>query len=347
MFNYVVRRIAYSIPVLILASLLVFIFVHETFDPLAKFRVSHDFTLLAREGLRAGVYQQPCRHFFTTDAQHLPVETCAKAPVMKQYWFWLSHFLRGQMGNSFTSNRAVSTQISDALFNTIQLIFWGVLVSAIVAVLVGVYSAVRQYSVLDYTFTGLSFAGLSMPPFFFGLIAIDFFAFRMQHWFGMTSPPLYSIGFHGVHAGGFVASNIDYARHLVLPVLTLTVQIVAEWSRYQRSSMLDVMSSDYIRTAKAKGVPRRRVIFKHGLRNALIPLVTVMAIDIGALFGGLLVTETIFSIPGMGRLFVDALTNGDTNVLLPWLMVSAVFIVGFNLLADVLYGVLDPRVRLA
>jgi peptide/nickel transport system permease protein len=111
--------------------------------------------------------------------------------------------------------------------------------------------------------------------------------------------------------------------------------------------MLDVMSSDYIRTAKAKGLSSRKVIFKHALRNALIPLVTVMALDIGALFGGLIVTEQIFSIPGMGKLFVDSLTNGDTNVLLPWLMVTAVFIILFNLLADVLYGALDPRIRLA
>jgi peptide/nickel transport system permease protein len=150
-----------------------------------------------------------------------------------------------------------------------------------------------------------------------------------------------------VHGGGLFAGPFDYARHLALPVLTLTVQIIAEWSRYQRSSMLDVMSSDYIRTAKAKGLSRRKVIFKHGLRNALVPLVTVMAVDIGLLFGGLIVTEQIFSIPGMGKLFVDALTNGDTNVLLPWLMVTAVFVILFNLFADVLYGALDPRIRLA
>jgi peptide/nickel transport system permease protein len=140
---------------------------------------------------------------------------------------------------------------------------------------------------------------------------------------------------------------VDYLRHLTLPVLTLSVQLVAGWSRYQRSSMLDVMSSDYIRTAKAKGVTRRKVLLKHGLRNALIPLTTVMAIDIGALFGGLIITEHIFAWPGMGRLFFDALLAGDTNMVLPWLMVTAVFIIGFNLLADVLYGVLDPRIRLS
>jgi peptide/nickel transport system permease protein len=128
-------------------------------------------------------------------------------------------------------------------------------------------------------------------------------------------------------------------------VLVLSVQLVAGWSRYQRSSMLDVMSADYIRTARAKGVPRRKVVFKHALRNALIPLTTVMAIDVGALFGGLIVTEFIFAWPGMGQLFVQALLQGDTAIILPWMVVTATFIIGFNLLADVLYGVLDPRIR--
>ncbi|GAC1598348.1 MAG: ABC transporter permease [Acidimicrobiales bacterium] len=347
MLTFVVRRIALSIPILLLASALVFVFVHETTDPLAKFSQSRDLTLGAREGLRIGIYEKPCKSFMTAGSNPQPVLQCTKAPITKQYGFWLSHFVRGDMGQSFSSNRAVSSEIRDAFGNTLQLIVFAVFISAFLAVLIGVYSAVRQYSALDYTFTGLSFLGLSMPPFFFGLIAIDVGSFRLQHWLGMTRAPLYSIGLHGHHASGFIGGLNDYSRHLVLPVLTLTVQIIAAWSRYQRSAMLDVMSSDYIRTAKAKGLSRRRVIFKHGLRNALTPLVTVMAIDIGALFGGLIVTEQIFSIPGMGKLFVDALTNGDTQVLLPWLMVSAVFIIAFNLLADVLYGALDPRVRLA
>jgi ABC-type dipeptide/oligopeptide/nickel transport system permease component len=346
MLNFVIRRIAYSVPVLLLASLLVFLFIHATSNPLARYVQSPDLTLKAREGLRIGVYEHPCRSF-TVGSPPRQVLTCAKAPVLKQYWFWLSHFLQGKMGQSFVTNDAVSKDISRALGNTMQLIVWAVLVSAVLAVLVGVYSAVRQYSVLDYVFTGLSFVGLSMPPFWFGLMAIDFLSFRSQRWLGLHTAPVYSIGLHGPHGGGVFGGPLDYVRHLALPVATLTVQIIASWSRYERSSMLDVMSSDFIRTARAKGLSRRKVIFKHGLRNALIPLVTVMAIDIGALFGGLLITEQIFSIPGMGFLFVNALTNGDTQVLLPWLMVTATFVVLFNLLADVLYGVLDPRIRLA
>jgi peptide/nickel transport system permease protein len=125
------------------------------------------------------------------------------------------------------------------------------------------------------------------------------------------------------------------------------VQIVGSWSRYQRSAMLDVMGADFIRTARAKGVPRRQVIFKHVVRNALIPLVTVMAVDIGLLFGGLIITETIFSIPGMGRMFIQALLQGDVAVLEAWLIVVSVFVIAFNLLADVLYGLLDPRIRVS
>jgi peptide/nickel transport system permease protein len=346
MLTFVVRRVAYSIPVLLVASLLVFVFVHATSDPLARYSNSRDLTVKANEGLKQGIYEQPCRTF-TAGSPPTAAKTCTKAPVLKQYWYWLSHFVRGKMGNSFVSNRAVSSDLKSSFGNTFQLLIFGVLISGLLAVLIGVFSAVRQYSLPDYLFTGLSFVGLSMPPFWFGLIAIDIFANRLRTTLHTKSPPLYSLGLHGHHGPGFFAGFFDYGRHLALPVATLTVQIVASWSRYQRSSMLDVLSADYIRTATAKGLSRRKVILKHALRNALIPLVTVMAIDIGGLFGGLVVTEQIFSIHGMGLLFLNALTNGDTQVLLPWLMVTATIIVVFNLLADVLYGTLDPRIRLS
>jgi peptide/nickel transport system permease protein len=319
--TYVARRLLYSIPVILIASMLVFVFVRETTDPTARLRASRDKEAVVRERKRL----------------HLD------DPLPVQYGKWLKDFVTGKWGESSTTHRSVTESFRRAFFNTLQLITWGILISALIAIAIGVYSAVRQYSVLDHTFTGLSFIGLSMPPFWFGILAIDLLVAKPKDWFGLDKPLLYSIGLHSQGQSGI---NLDYARHLALPVATLCVQIIAEWSRYQRASMLDVLNADYVRTARAKGVRRRKVIFKHALRNALIPLITVMAIDIGLLFGGLIITEKIFSIPGMGQLFFTALDAGDVNVLLPWLVISAVFIVLFNLVADVLYGILDPRVRL-
>ncbi len=321
--TYISRRVLYSIPVILVASFLLLWSVRATFDPCAQFRTS--------QGGVASV--ERCR-----TSLHL------NDSVFTQYGRWLGNAVQGDFGESQQSHAEVSTTINRALWYTIQLIFWGILVSAVVSIALGIYSALRQYSVGDYVFTGLSFIGLAMPPFWFGLIAIQFLSVDLKDVLG-TDQAVF--GFVGLHTGDGTGFNLDYLRHLVLPVMTLTVQIIAEWSRFQRASMLDVMSADYIRTARAKGVPRRQVVIRHGLRNALIPLVTIMALDIGALFGGLIITEKIFSIPGMGRLFLDALLKGDVPVLEAWLVVTAVFIVAFNLLADVLYGVLDPRIRLS
>jgi len=337
--TFVVRRLAYSIPVLLIASAMVFGFTRATTDPLARLRQSKDAQrLVPAEEHRLGL-----------DRPLFPVAFHKDAPFVSfqgdtQYGRWVTSFVRGDWGQSFITRRQATSEIWDKLKNTVKLIFWGIIFSALVAIGVGVYSAARQYSALDYTFTGLSFVGLSMPVFWFALMAIQFLVAEPKTWFHIQGDPIfYSVGLHSVSNHSY----LDFARHAFLPVLTLSVQLVAGWSRYERSSMLDVMSSDYIRTAKAKGVSRRNVLLKHGLRNALIPLTTVMALDIGALFGGLIITETIFSWPGMGQLFFNSLLNGDTNILLPWLMVTAFFIIGFNLLADVLYGVLDPRIRLS
>jgi len=319
MLNFIARRVAYSVPVLLIASFLLFGFVRLTFDPTARLRQDRDPQAVQR-----------ARHELGIDK-----------PIVVQYKDWLSGFVRGDWGTSSTTRERVFPVIRRAMWNTLQLIIWGVLLSAVVSVAVGVFSAVRQYSLPDYLFTGLSFVGLAMPPFWFGLIAIQFLAVYPKDWFNLATTPLFFVGLHSSTATGIT----DYARHLVLPVLTLTVQIIASWSRYERASMLDALSADYVRTARAKGVPQRQVIFRHAFRNGLIPLVTVMALDIGVLFGGLVITEQIFSIPGMGRLFIDSLVSGDANVLVVWTVITATFIIAFNLLADVLYGVLDPRIR--
>ena len=307
---------------ILIASFLLFWAVRDIGDPCLRVRQSRDAGAAARCEEANGLNQS--------------------VPV--QYGKWLGNAVHGDFGESSRTHQPVADLLGPAMWNTLQLTFWGVLLSLILAVALGVYSAVKQYSMLDYTFTGLSFIGLAMPAFWFGLLAQQLLAVGLKERFGLSEPIFYIVGLHSVGESGF---NLDYLRHLTLPVLTLTVQGIASWSRFQRASMLDVLSADYIRTARAKGVPRRRVIWSHGVRNALIPLVTVVAIDIGVLFGGLIITESLFSIRGMGKLFIDSLGDGDVNVLTPWLVITAAFVVLFNLVADVLYGVLDPRVRLS
>jgi peptide/nickel transport system permease protein len=233
--------------------------------------------------------------------------------------------------------------IVSALWPTVQLILWGVLCAVIVAGFVSIYSAVKQYSWGDHALTALSYVGIALPAFWFGLVLIQLLAVEPRQRLGLEDPPLYFVGLHSPGMSGF---NLDYLRHLVLPVLTLTITLVASWSRFGRASMLDSVSSDYVRTARAKGVPRRRIIVRHAARNSLAPFITVVALDAALLFGGLIVTEQIYSIPGMGRLFLDSLTTGDAFVLMPWMFVVAVAVVVCNLIADVSYALLDPRVRL-
>jgi peptide/nickel transport system permease protein len=325
MLIFVVRRALLSIPVLLIATFLTFAAVRVTFDPTARYsNASNPNAANIRAELR--------EEFGLND------------PLVVQYKNWLVDAVQGDFGVSYRDREPVWDAVRPALGFTMQLIVWGILVAAVFAVGIGVYSAVRQYKPSDYLFTGLAFIGIAMPPFWFALLANQFFAIKMTEWLGLDEPLFYFVGLHSPGESGI---NLDYFKHLVLPVMTLTVQIIASWSRFQRAAMLEVLSSDYIRTARAKGVPRRKVIFKHALRNALIPVVTVMALDIGLLVGGLVVTEQIYSIPGMGRLFLDGLLNGDSPVVLAWLLIAAASVIVFNLIADVLYSWLDPRIRLS
>lgn len=324
MFTYVARRALYAIPVILLASFLTFVLSRDAFgSPCDKLRTS-------REGIAA---VRRCE-------QNIGVDK----PITVQYAKWLGNAAHGDLGTSSRTNQDVSSMLGPAMWNTLQLIFFGSILSISVALFVGVYSSVRQYSMPDYALTALAFIGIAMPPFWFGLLAQQFLAVGPKQWFDLNEPIFYTVGLHSAGGSGF---NLDYLRHLFLPVLTLTVQSIAAWSRYLRTSMLDVLSSDYIRTARAKGVPRRTITWRHATRNALIPFVTVVALETGALFGGLIITEKIFSIPGMGQLFYDSLLVGDSNVVVAWMIVTAIFIMLFNLIADLLYAVLDPRIRYA
>lgn len=322
--RYILRRLIYSIPVLLIASILVFVVVRSTVDPAAALRGNP----------RVTAAQQ----------QRYAEELGLRDPLPEQYWKWLSAFLQFDWGKSLLTNLPVFPQIRDAMVNSLVLGVSATALSLLIGVGIGLYSSLRQYSKFDYIATTGAFVGLSMPTFWFALILQLIFGVWLTRRFNLLEPIFYTAGL-STPGEGF--NLIDRARHLALPVIVLSVQIIAIYSRYMRASMLEVLQSDYLRTARAKGLRERRVVLRHAMRNALIPLTTQVAIDVGAIAGGLIVTETIFSYPGMGTLFIDNLQSGDYLVILPWLMVTVSFVILFNLVADILYAVLDPRIRYA
>jgi ABC-type dipeptide/oligopeptide/nickel transport system permease component len=323
MFRFTVRRLLWSIPVLLGASIVVFLVVRATVDPLAGAALNP--RVRAEDIARL-------RHAYGLDR-----------PVAVQYWLWLTHFVRGDWGRSLLSNRPVYPDLRSALANTLVLGLVASAISLVVGVGIGLYSALRQYSLFDNIATGGAFLGLSMPTFWFALMLQIFFGIYLTNWLRLSEPIFFTAGLASPGSTGF--DLVDRARHLVLPVMVLAVQEVAVYSRYMRASMLEVKDADYVRTARAKGMRERRVVAKHAVRNALIPVTTFAGISLGALAGGLIITEAIFQYPGMGNLFVKAMQRGDYLVVLPWLMVAVTFVIVLNLVADIAYAVLDPRVR--
>jgi peptide/nickel transport system permease protein len=339
MFRYMVRRLIFAIPILFISSVLVFMVIRTSFDPLAGFAINPRVNQadIARLRQQYGI-DKPC--------------AWSPGPGIKnwrgcstQYWKWLSAFLKFDWGKSLLSNRPVFPDIKTALANSAVLGLTAVGFSLFVGVGIGVYSALRQYSLFDHFFTSAAFLGLSIPNFWFALLLQIFFGVYLTKWLHLTEPIFAIAGLHTPGREGF--DLIDRIRHLVLPMLVLSVQIIAYYSRYMRASMLEVLHSDYLRTARAKGLRERRVIVRHAMRNALIPLTTQVALDVGAIAGGLIITEAIFEYPGMGRFFIDAVARGDYQQVLPWLMVAVTFVILFNLVADILYAILDPRIRYA
>ncbi|MDF2759343.1 MAG: transporter permease [Thermomicrobiales bacterium] len=253
-------------------------------------------------------------------------------PVHEQLVIWLGNLARGDLGISYTQYRPVSQVIWDVVPNTLLLMGTGMLISLAAALTFGILAARRQYGFFDNVTSFISYFGLAMPVFWFGLMLQLLFAVRLG-W-------LPSAGMQSASGGGV----LDVARHLVLPAFTIAIGSIAGWSRYVRSSTIESLGQDYVRTARAKGMEERRVLIGHVLRNALIPFVTVVGIDVPLYLTGAVLTETVFSWPGMGRLFFDALTVRDYPVLMGILWLGAVLIVLGNLIADILYGVLDPRI---
>lgn len=325
MLGFVIRRLLTSVVVLFLASILVFCAVALGGDPLAELR------------------SNPLTPPQVIEAKRKELNLDKPVPV--RYGIWAKGFLSGDMGKD-NRNRDVQDRIGRAFFLTLRMVVIAAFVAVVLAIAVGVFSAVRQYSISDYVFTFTGFLFLSMPVFWLAALLKLYGAVRFNNLFGEDVTIVYTAGAQSPNLpDGFWARMADYAGHLALPTLALALITYAAWSRYQRATMLDVLNSDYVRLARAKGLKNSRVLVRHALRNALIPLTTVVAIDIGALFAGAVITETVFAWQGMGRLLIQSIRTYDVNTLLAWMMVVGVFVILFNLIADILYGVLDPRIR--
>lgn len=249
--------------------------------------------------------------------------------------------LRGDFGYSFRTRKPVLQEIGQRVPNTLYLMLITLFVALAVAIPIGVLSALKQYSSFDFAVTTLAFAGQAVPDFWLGLILIIVFYVWLRN--PATGEPLLPAG--GIYTIGAPFSLGDRLSHLAMPVAAGALGWLAWYSRFLRSSMLDVIHQDYLRTARAKGMSERRVIFKHALRNALIPLITLLALDLPYIFGGAVFIEMIFSWPGMGLLYYQAALQRDYPVLMAVLVMGAVFIILSNLLADILYGYLDPRIH--
>jgi peptide/nickel transport system permease protein len=323
MFAYVVRRLLISIVVLFFATIFVFILVASSGNPLALLdanpHIPHA-TIVARENLL-----------------HL------NDPLWQRYWIWFTGVLHGDLGTTI-SGQDVASQMTSHLFVTLRMVVIATIVAIFVAVFMGVMAAVRQNKVTDHAITVTNFVLLATPIFVLGLALKEFVAIPINQHLGTTL--FYTSGEQSpTLSGSFFSRLPDYAEHTALPVITLILISYASWAIYQRSSMIETLDADHVRLARAKGLSQRRVLVRHVLRNALIPVTTVVALDFAAVLGGAIITEIVFGWQGLGQWYLTGVTNLDVNVMLAYLLITATFVILFNLLADILYGVLDPRIR--
>jgi peptide/nickel transport system permease protein len=273
-------------------------------------------------------------------------------PLPQQYTQWFTGFITGDMGTSIVDQRPAWDKIQERLPLTLMVTGMSLIVSLLIALPIGIYVAIHKYSRADYISTFMVFGMMAAPSFFVGLL-LQLMAVKLQDLNGGTLV-FYTGGAPacvGESSGVFGTSincmqtPVEVFRRLALPVTALSILQVAGWSRYMRSEMLGVLGQDYIRSARAKGISARIVLMRHAMRNALLPLVTIVALDVAMLFGGAIITERVFGLPGMGNLLLDSLGQRDTAVVLAIVMIGAALVLLFNTIADILYGVLDPRVR--
>jgi len=318
MWSYIARRIIQALLTLIIITMVCWILTRLSADPMAQYANRQGLTEADRDRIR---------HNLGLDR-----------PLPVQYVSWLKLAMQGQLGDSFFSRQPVSLMIAQRLPLTLILMFVAEIITILISLFLGLLSAVKKYTWIDNLVTSLSFIGYSMPIFFVALGLMLIFAVQFKAW-GLPYLP--------TGADIWNPKNpLELARHLVLPVSCLVIIQTAGYSRFIRSSILEVLGLDYVRTARAKGLNERAVLFKHALRNAALPFVTIVGLDIPYLIGGALVTESVFAWPGMGRLFWEYAQRGDFPVVLGVLLLVSVAVVFFTILTDLAYTFVDPRIRL-
>ena len=319
MWAYLARRFAQALVILFIITMLCFILTRLSSDPMSQYANRPGMTAADREGIRKSLGLDQ--------------------PVPVQYVKWLGLALQGNLGNSFFSKQPVLKMIEQRLPLTLILMGTAEVFIILISLILGVVAAVKQYSLTDNLITSFSFIGYSMPIFFIAFGLIEIFAVQFKQWHLPYLP---------TGADIWDPKNVaQLARHLILPVASLVAIQVAGYSRYLRSSILEVLSQDYVRTARAKGLSSKAVLFKHALRNAILPFVTIVGLDIPFLLGGALVTESVFAWPGMGRLFWEYAQRGDYPVVLGVLLLTSTAVVFFTIVVDLIYTVVDPRIRLS
>ncbi|MEU7004229.1 ABC transporter permease [Nonomuraea sp. NPDC046570] len=324
MLAYSFRRLLVSIPVIVASTFVVFLLVTLSGDPLANLK---------------GRNPPPSPQVIAVEEQRLHLDE----PMLQRYITWISGVVRGDFGPSVRTNLDIGHEIVTRFGVTVRLIAVAVLLALVLAVVVGVLSAVKQYSSTDYGFTFAAFLFLSMPSFWFAVL-LKQGGISLNNLVG--DRVVYTIGERSVVVdGGAWAQLADTAGHMVLPTISLALISFGAWSRFQRASMLDVLNSDYVLFARAKGLSRRRVVVRHALRTALIPMTTITALDFASLVSGAVIIETVFQWRGLGDFLVTSVNQRDAYAVLAWLLVVAVAVIVFNLIADLLYALLDPRIR--
>ncbi len=316
MLRYMIRRLLSAIPLMIGVSIIIFALIQSM------------------PGNPFDMYLENPNVSFE-EIEKIKVHYGFDKPIPVRYVIWFGNILKGDWGVSYNSRRPVLDLLKERVGPTVQLTLTAFLIAAIIGIPMGVFGGIYKNGLFDYTTTTLSFLGISMPVFWFGLMLQLLFSVKLG-W--LPSAGRSSIG----AAAGTIQ---DTVAHIIMPAFVLAIIYIASWSRYTRTSFIDSMNQDYVRTARSKGLPERTVLSSHVLRNALVPLMTIVALDIPALFSGAVVTETVFAWPGMGRFFVDSLNKLDYPVLMGILIIDAMLVIISNLLADLIYALLDPRIK--